>query len=96
VFVEMARYLDAEKTDVSVVARDTTTLTQVKLLGGDCNDDCVINILDLSFTGFRFGSSIGDPNWDERADVNNDGTINILDIVGAGANFNETCPVPWP
>jgi hypothetical protein len=96
VTVEMARYLDAEKTYVSVVAGDTTTLTLVKLLGGDCNDDCIINILDLSFMGFRFGSSVGDPNWDERADVNNDGTINILDLTAGGVNFNKTCPVPWP
>jgi hypothetical protein len=96
VTVEIGRYLDAEKTDVSVVAGDTTTLTQVKLLGGDCNDDCIINILDLSFMGFRFGSSVGDPNWDERADVNNDEEINILDLTAGGVNFNETCPVPWP
>jgi hypothetical protein len=92
----MARYLDGEKPGQVVIAGGTTTLCQVKVLGGDANDDDVINILDLSFMGFRFGQSIGDPNWDERADINNDGTINILDIVGAGANFNETSPVPWP
>jgi immune inhibitor A len=96
VFLEMERYLDGEKPGQVVIAGGTTTLCQVKVLGGDANDDDVINILDLSFMGFRFGQSIGDPNWDERADINNDGTINILDIVGAGANFNETSPVPWP
>jgi hypothetical protein len=92
----MARYLDAEKAGIEIVAGGTTTLCQVKVLGGDANDDDVINILDLSFIGFRFGRSTGDPGWDERADINNDGTINILDIVGAGANFGKTSPVPWP
>jgi hypothetical protein len=96
VIVEMARYLDAEKTDVSVVAGGTTTLCQVKVLGGDANDDDVINILDLSFIGYRFGACVGDSLYDERADINNDGCINILDLVGAGANFNKTSPVPWP
>ena len=91
----MARYLDAEKTGQVVVAGDTTTLCQVKLLAGDASDDDVINILDLSFMGFRFGLCVGDPGWDARADVNNDGCINILDLVGAGANFNKTSPVPW-
>jgi hypothetical protein len=96
VTVEMARYLDAEKAAVAVVAGDTTTLTEVKLLGGDCQDDCIINILDLSFMGYRFGLCVGDPGWDARADINNDGCINILDITGGGVNFSKTCPVPWP
>jgi hypothetical protein len=95
VTVEMARYLDAEKAGQVVIAGGTTTLCQVKLLGGDANDDDVINILDLSFIGFRFGACVGDPLYDERADINNDGCINILDLVGAGANFNKTSPVPW-
>ena len=95
VTVEMGRYLDAEKMGQVVVAGDTTTLCQVKLLGGDANDDDVINILDLSFIGYRFGLCEGDPDYDPRADINNDGCINILDITGAGVNFNKTSPVPW-
>jgi hypothetical protein len=96
VTIEMARYLDAEKAGQVVVAGGTTTLCQVKLLGGDASDDDVINILDLSFMGYRFGSCVGDPDYDPRADINNDGCINILDIVAAGVNFNKTSPVPWP
>jgi hypothetical protein len=94
--IEMARYLDAEKANVEVSTGNTTILTLVTLLGGDCNDECIVNILDLSFMGFRFGSNDGDPIWDERADINNDGTINILDLTAAGVNYNKTCPVPWP
>jgi hypothetical protein len=95
VTVEMALYLDAEKSGVTVVSGETNTLCQVMLLCGDANDDDIINILDLSFMGFRFGLCEGDLDWDPRADCNNDGCGNILDITGAGVNFNKTSPVPW-
>jgi ELWxxDGT repeat protein len=92
---EMALYLDAEKSGVTVVSGETNTLCQVILLCGDANDDDIINILDLSFMGFRFGLCEGDLDWDPRADCNNDGCGNILDITGAGVNFNKFSPVPW-
>jgi hypothetical protein len=95
VTVEMALYLDAEKSGVTVVSGETNTLCQVMLLCGDANDDDIINILDLSFMGFRFGLCEGDLDWDPRADCNNDGCGNILDITGAGVNFNKFSPVPW-
>jgi hypothetical protein len=94
--VNMERYLDAEKLNVSAVAGSTTTLPAVTCLGGDSNDDCNVNILDLALMGGRFSSSCGDVNWDERADINNDCTVNILDLAMAGGNFGATCPVAWP
>ena len=95
VTVDMARYLDAEKLNVSVIGGVATNLQPVTCLGGDTNDDCVINILDLSLVGGHFGLSCGDPLWDAKADINNDCTVNILDLSATGGNFNETCPVPW-
>ena len=95
VTVDMARYLDAEKLNVAVTAGSATTLDPVTCLGGDANDDCVVNIQDISLMGSRFGLSCGDQNWDDRADINNDCTINILDISITGGNFGKTCPVPW-
>jgi hypothetical protein len=91
----MDRYLDSEHLGV-VVGASAVTLPAVTLKGGDANDDCVVNILDLSLMGARFGLSVGDPGWDDRADINADGTINIQDIVLGGSNFGTTCPVPWP
>ncbi len=41
----------------------------------DVNTDGVVNILDLTFVGSRFGST------DTEADVNGDGTVNILDLI---------------
>ena len=92
---DMERYLDAEKLNVPVTAGNATNLAPVTCLGGDTNDDCVVNILDLALVGGRFGMSCGDPNWDIRADINDDCVINILDLSVTGGNFGKTCPVPW-
>jgi hypothetical protein len=96
IVVEMERYLDGLKTGVFVPAGGVVTLPSVKLLGGDANEDDMINILDLALIGGRFGLSEGDPGWDPRADINNDLTVNILDVVLAATNFNKSSPVPWP
>jgi hypothetical protein len=96
VTVTMERYLDGERGGVMVAIGSPVTLPKVKLLGGDANDDCVVNILDLALMGSRYGESCGDPGYDARADINNDCTVNILDLTVAGGNYNMTCPVPWP
>jgi hypothetical protein len=95
VTVAKERYLDAEKLNVPVLAGTQTTLDPVTLPGGDANDDCDINILDLSLLGGHFGLSCGDNDWDERADINNDCTVNILDLSLLGGNFGKICPVFW-
>ena len=96
VFAEMDRYLDGERTGEICPAGGVNQPPQVTLLGGDTNDDCVINILDLSFMGSRFMTSAGDANYDLMADINDDGEINILDLSVTGGNFMGTCPVNWP
>jgi hypothetical protein len=96
VTVTFARYLDGERGGVVAAEGSPVTLAKIKLLGGDANDDCVVNILDLSFMGARYGMSCGDPGWDNRADINNDCTVNILDLSVTGGNYNMSCPVPWP
>jgi hypothetical protein len=92
----MARYLDSEYLGAEVYAGVHTILPILTLPGGDANDDCIVNILDLAFMGARYGLSVGDPGWDDRADINADGTVNIQDIVLGGVNYESTCPVPWP
>ena len=96
VTAEMDLYLDGERTGEVCLAGEEIQLPSVTLLGGDTNDDCVINILDLSFMGSRFMTSAGDANYDPRADINDDGEINILDLSVTGGNFMGTCPVNWP
>ena len=94
--VEMERYLDASKTGVVVGDDSTVTLSQVKLLGGDANDDDYINIQDLSLIGGAFGTVPGDTHWKDEANINDDGKVNILDLVLAGGNYHESSPVSWP
>jgi len=94
--IEMARYLDAQKGEygggVVVSPGGTTTLNKVKLLGGDANDDDVVDISDGTIIGGQFGLT---PPTDPRADINNDGTVDILDLVLFGGNYTKTSPVDW-
>lgn len=97
--IEMARYLDAQKGadagGVTVPSGGTNTLTLVKLLGGDANDDDLVDVSDASIIGGMFGLS-GAGLTDVRADINNDGIVNILDLALMGGNYNKVSPVPWP
>ena len=94
VSVEMARYLDAERVNVSVTT-GLTLLPPVTLLGGDAIEDDVINILDLALLGGRYLVSCGEATYDPRADINDDCVINILDLSITGGNFLLSSPVPW-
>jgi hypothetical protein len=91
----MTSYLDSVRDSVDLSTGQTLNLPPVQLRGGDVNDDCTVNILDLSRMGSRFGSGCGDPDWDLPSDINGDCTLNILDLSIAGGNFNRTCPTPW-
>jgi hypothetical protein len=95
VTAEMSRYLDGEKLNV-VVSGGNVILNTVTLLGGDANNDDLVNVQDLAIIGSHFLMVCGNPSWDGRADINNDCVINILDLTLAGVNFQKTSPVPWP
>jgi hypothetical protein len=90
--VEMARYLDGLKVDQTITDGGDLDVGQVKVLGGDCNEDDTVNILDATILGAVFGNS---PPVDVRADINDDGTVNILDAVLLGGNWHKSSPVPW-
>ena len=48
-----------------------------------------IDILDLSYVGYRFAGS------DARADLNDDGIVDILDLSMVGTNFGRIGPELW-
>ncbi len=92
VYIEMPRYLDACATGI-VVGAEGRVLAQVKLLGGDANDDDIVDILDMTLIGGQYGLSGGEitkPN----ADINDDGRVDILDLVLAAGNYTSTYS-PW-
>jgi hypothetical protein len=92
VTVEAGLYLDGEKLGVA----DGTTLSKVKLLGGDANDDDCVAVNDLKFIRGKLGTSPGDPGWDPRADINADGVVTNFDLRLAYLNLGTCSPVPWP
>jgi hypothetical protein len=96
--VSHAGYLPASKSGM-VVSGDLTVLAPSGdpqaplLLGGDANDDGLINILDLTAIGTAFnlppvgGAGTG-------ADINGDNRVNVLDVVMTGSNYGKTAS-PW-
>ena len=47
----------------------------------DLNNDGTIDIYDLIIVASAYGSSEGDPNWNQAADINGDKTIDIYDMI---------------
>jgi ABC-type transport system substrate-binding protein len=48
---------------------------------GDYNRDGIVNVIDLTFVSFAFGTIQGiDPDYDPDADFNSDGIIDIKDV----------------
>lgn len=50
---------------------------------GDCNQDGIVNVIDLVFVSFAFGSMVGDPEFDPDADFNIDGIVDMRDLRNA-------------
>ena len=76
-------YLAAE-TESEVVAGETTTLTEVTLLGGDVDGNGIIDAADLKAIGDAFNTA------DSNADINGDGIVDIYDLVLVGVNFGKS------
>jgi len=72
----------------SVDGPSTTAFTR---LSGDVNLDCQVDIVDLAMVGSTFGSNLGQPKYNPKADLNGDGTIDIVDLATVGASFGRTC-----
>jgi hypothetical protein len=92
VTLEMGRYLDTWR--VVTTVSGLNLLPTVQLLGGDANDDDLVDISDLSIIGGKYRQSV-DP-LAERADINADAVVDIGDISLAGGNYRKRSPVSWP
>jgi hypothetical protein len=80
-------YLRAGPRLFTVTTGNTLDLGNVTLLGGDCNNDDKINILDAAIVAYVFALANVDPGFDSKADINGDGVVDIYDLVMVGNNF---------
>lgn len=81
------RYLTTVLQGCEVSSNETAWLPDVTLLGGDLNDDEVIDISDLVIGAANFNTN------DPVSDINGDGLVDIYDIVLIGKNFGLTGPI---
>jgi hypothetical protein len=85
--ITQTSYLRAGPRLFTVITGQTLDLGNVTLLGGDCNNDDKINILDAAMVAFVFAVTNTQPGFDPKADINNDGVVDIYDLVMVGNNF---------
>lgn len=65
-------------------------------LQGDINQDGRVDGADLVAFGRRFGSRLGDGNYDEAADFNGDDRVDGLDLAVLAANFGRSATTANP
>jgi hypothetical protein len=79
----------------SLSTRPTTVLKTVILLGGDANNDNVIDIGDATCIGYYYKQPAAPCGTSgSNSDVNGDGTVTLLDLVLMGGNYYRTSS-PW-
>jgi hypothetical protein len=76
-------------------SQNALLLPDVTLLGGDINQDDVIELADAILIGHAWNSTPASPNWDIRADITADNQVNVLDMVAVQYNWNVVAPSPW-
>jgi hypothetical protein len=79
----------------SLHALDSYSAPQTRLLGGDTNNDGLIDISDLTCIGGSFGSGPVTCGTAGSSDLNADGIVNILDLVLPGSNYGLSSPGDW-
>ncbi|MGD0495784.1 MAG: cohesin domain-containing protein [Candidatus Bathyarchaeia archaeon] len=66
----------------------TDGMVKVKI-PGDINGDGAVDIYDALLASTAFGSSPGNPNWNQAADLNGDGTVDIYDMIILAGHFGQ-------
>jgi hypothetical protein len=60
------------------------------ILGGDINNDGVVNLNDLVLLARAYGSKPGDSNWNPPADLNGDGKVSLADLVILARSYGRS------
>ena len=77
--------------EVNIENNELSTSLKIKMLGDITGDD-VIDVYDITAACLAYGSRIGDPNWNEEADLSPEwGIIDIYDIVTLCAYYGRQC-----
>jgi hypothetical protein len=80
----------ANRRNTVVLSPGGNGLDMGELLEGDANNDNAVDAADASLINAAFGSSVGGPTWDPRADFNEDSVVNGVDMNLLAANYNQT------
>lgn len=75
---------------VTVTSGVTHTLPPIALLGGDIDDNSVIDQFDALTIGMSYNAAAP-----EAADLNNDHIVNVLDLEMLAENYRRTGPIVW-
>jgi hypothetical protein len=65
---------------LNLAAGSTSHVEMGLMRVGDCNNDNVVSIVDFGIIRAAFGTTVGDPSYDPRADLNGDNVISSQDI----------------
>ena len=77
--------------EVNIENNELSTSLKIKMLGDITGDD-IIDVYDITAACLAYGSRIGDPNWNEEADLSPEwGIIDIYDIVTLCAYYGRQC-----
>jgi hypothetical protein len=72
----------------------TVNIQKTYALEGDVNGDGVVDMRDVSFVAYYFGSFNGTKahphGWNPQADINGDQKVDMVDIAIVAKNFGET------
>ena len=52
--------------------------------------DGVVNLIDVFAVAKAYGSKLGDPSWNSKADVNGDKLVNLLDVYRVARDYGKT------
>lgn len=65
---------------------------RVRTFLGDVDDDCDVELEDLTIVLSAFGTCNGDSRFDPAADVDNNGCVDLDDLTTLLAEFGSVCP----
>jgi hypothetical protein len=83
------------RTKQNLHALENFSAPPTRLLGGDANNDGLIDLSDLTCIGGSFGSAPVPCGTTGSSDINADGAVNILDLVLVGGNYGLVSPGDW-